>query len=55
MEKLLKETFYGIQHTGIPVSDIKVSESFYNKLGFDTVMRSQFFLICPDTSFPVIE
>jgi len=42
MEILLKDKFCGIQHIGIPVSDVKASESFYNKLGFDTMMRSQF-------------
>lgn len=31
-----------LQHTGIPVKDLKVSEAFYEKLGFRNVMRSTF-------------
>ena len=31
-----------IQHTGIPVTDLKVSEAFYQKLGFENVMASTF-------------
>lgn len=31
-----------IQHTGIPVTDIKVSEAFYEKLGFKNVMAAAF-------------
>jgi lactoylglutathione lyase len=31
-----------IQHIGIPVTDLKVSEAFYQKLGFNNVMASQF-------------
>ena len=31
-----------IQHTGIPVTDIKRSETFYESLGFKNVMNSQF-------------
>lgn len=31
-----------IQHTGIPVTDIKVSEAFYEKLGFKNVMATTF-------------
>lgn len=31
-----------IQHTGIPVSDIKISEAFYERLGFKNVMASTF-------------
>jgi catechol 2,3-dioxygenase-like lactoylglutathione lyase family enzyme len=31
-----------IQHIGIPVSDIKVSETFYERLGFKNVMPSTF-------------
>ena len=31
-----------IQHIGIPVTDIKRSESFYEKLGFKNVMSSTF-------------
>jgi predicted lactoylglutathione lyase len=31
-----------IQHIGIPVTDIKISEAFYNQLGFKNVMASNF-------------
>lgn len=31
-----------IQHIGIPVTDIKVSEDFYERLGFTNVMASSF-------------
>lgn len=31
-----------LQHTGIPVTDIAVSEDFYTKLGFSKVMQSDF-------------
>ncbi len=31
-----------IQHIGIPVTNIKVSESFYHNLGFENVMQSGF-------------
>ena len=31
-----------IQHTGIPVTDIKKSEAFYERLGFKNVMDSTF-------------
>lgn len=31
-----------IQHTGIPVTNIKVSEAFYEKLGFKNVMATAF-------------
>jgi catechol 2,3-dioxygenase-like lactoylglutathione lyase family enzyme len=31
-----------IQHTGIPVTDIKISEAFYGRLGFRNVMASTF-------------
>ena len=33
-----------IQHTGIPVMDIHVSEMFYTKLGFTNVMQADFIL-----------
>ena len=32
-----------LQHIGIPVSDIKVSEAFYRKLGFENATSSAFF------------
>ncbi len=31
-----------IQHIGVPVSDIKVSEAFYERLGFKNVMATTF-------------
>lgn len=31
-----------IQHVGIPVTDIKISETFYTKLGFENVMQANF-------------
>ena len=31
-----------IQHIGIPVTDIKVSQGFYERLGFKNVMSSSF-------------
>jgi catechol 2,3-dioxygenase-like lactoylglutathione lyase family enzyme len=31
-----------IQHIGIPVTDIKISEAFYERLGFKNVMGSSF-------------
>ena len=31
-----------IQHVGIPVTDIKISEAFYSNLGFENVMRANF-------------
>ncbi len=31
-----------IQHIGIPVTDIKISEAFYEQLGFKNVMHSSF-------------
>lgn len=31
-----------IQHTGMPVTDIKRSEAFYNRLGFENVMSATF-------------
>ena len=31
-----------IQHVGVPVTDIKVSEKFYNNLGFTNVMQANF-------------
>jgi catechol 2,3-dioxygenase-like lactoylglutathione lyase family enzyme len=31
-----------IQHIGVPVTDIKISEAFYEQLGFKNVMDSSF-------------
>ena len=39
---LLQGNFNGFQHTGIPVSDIVISRSFYKKLGFEDVMSRSF-------------
>jgi catechol 2,3-dioxygenase-like lactoylglutathione lyase family enzyme len=33
-----------LQHVGIPVTDIAVSEAFYNRLGFVNIMQSAFSL-----------
>ena len=35
-------TISHLQHIGIPVSDLTVSEAFYKKLGFEKVMESSF-------------
>lgn len=35
-------TINHIQHIGIPVSDLKRSEAFYHRLGFENVMASGF-------------
>jgi len=35
-------SFNKIQHVGIPVTDLKRSEVFYQKLGFENVMSSSF-------------
>ena len=32
----------GLQHIGIPVTNLKLSESFYESLGFKNVMHAQF-------------
>jgi catechol 2,3-dioxygenase-like lactoylglutathione lyase family enzyme len=37
----LKGNFKGLQHLGIPVTDILVSVDFYSKLGFTSVMSSK--------------
>ena len=42
MEKQLQDLINHLQHIGIPVSDIAVSEAFYNQLGFSKVMQSTF-------------
>lgn len=42
----MKDQFTGIinhlQHVGIPVTDMAVSEAFYARLGFENIMRSLF-------------
>jgi len=35
-------TINHIQHIGIPVTDLTISEAFYKKLGFENVMQSGF-------------
>ncbi len=38
----MKLTINHIQHIGVPVTDIKISEAFYAMLGFKNVMQSSF-------------
>ena len=40
--KLLDSNFNGIQHIGIPVTDIQRSKAFYHRLGFEDVMSDTF-------------
>jgi catechol 2,3-dioxygenase-like lactoylglutathione lyase family enzyme len=42
MVKNVNLTIRGIQHVGIPVTDCRVSEDFYSKLGFSNIMKSDF-------------
>lgn len=42
METLLKNNFTGLQHIGIPVTDIERSVAFYRRLGFNPVMEKTF-------------
>lgn len=42
MEKQISGLINHLQHIGIPVSDIVVSEAFYNRFGFNKVMQSTF-------------
>lgn len=42
MEKKATPDIRGIQHVGIPVTDIRVSGDFYRKLGFTSIMESGF-------------
>jgi len=42
MENQLATLINRLQHVGIPVSDISVSEAFYHRLGFQHVMQSAF-------------
>ena len=41
---LLSGNFKGLQHIGLPVSDLARSREFYGKLGFREVMTAQFAL-----------
>lgn len=40
--EIFESIFNGIQHIGIPVTDLERSKSFYEKLGFKNVMSSTF-------------
>jgi lactoylglutathione lyase len=42
MGKLLENNFKGIQHIGIPVTNLQRSVQFYQSIGFDNVMEGQF-------------
>mgnify|MGYP001826350226 CR=1 FL=1 len=42
MSRILEGKLKGIQHIGIPVTDINVSVQFYQKLGFNCVMQASF-------------
>jgi lactoylglutathione lyase len=42
MGKLLENNFKGIQHVGIPVTNLQRSVQFYQSIGFDNVMEGQF-------------
>jgi catechol 2,3-dioxygenase-like lactoylglutathione lyase family enzyme len=42
MQKHLEHNFTGLQHIGIPVTDLQQSVQFYMKLGFDNVMEGTF-------------
>ena len=42
MPKPVNLNLNNIQHVGIPVTDIKTSETFYTSLGFENVMRANF-------------
>lgn len=42
MKNQISSLINHLQHVGIPVTDIAVSEAFYNQLGFSKVMQSTF-------------
>jgi len=42
MEQSVELSLCSIQHIGIPVTDIRRSETFYTKLGFSNVMEAPF-------------
>ena len=42
MEQSIDINIRGIQHAGIPVTNIRASEAFYGKLGFVNVMEAPF-------------
>jgi catechol 2,3-dioxygenase-like lactoylglutathione lyase family enzyme len=49
MTTLLDNNFLGIQHLGVPVTDLEASRAFYARLGFECVMEKTF----DDTHGPV--
>lgn len=42
MDPLLVGNFKGLQHIGVPVSDLTRSQAFYEKLGFHSLMSADF-------------
>jgi len=42
MTQLLDHNFQGLQHLGVPVTDLEVSKTFYARLGFRPVMEKSF-------------
>ena len=46
MKERVSQFINHIQHIGIPVTDVKASEQFYNRLGFSRVMQSSFHEDC---------
>ncbi|WPU94031.1 VOC family protein [Mucilaginibacter sabulilitoris] len=42
MENIINLKINGIQHIGVPVTDIKVSQAFYTRLGFKNAMEAPF-------------
>ncbi len=42
MQQTINFTINSLQHIGIPVTNIKISEAFYERLGFKNTMQSPF-------------
>ncbi len=42
MSTLLDGNFAGLQHVGVPVTDLERSRAFYARLGFEEVMGKEF-------------
>ncbi|WP_121808704.1 VOC family protein [Mucilaginibacter kameinonensis] len=42
MANVINLAINGIQHIGIPVTNIEVSQQFYSRLGFNNVMQAPF-------------
>ena len=42
MQQAIHIPINSLQHIGIPVTNIKISEAFYERLGFNNVMQSPF-------------